>query len=79
MAKIPVGKITEKESQKLSNLEAILHKRIIGQDEAITQISRAMRRSRSGIETGGERERAGLDAEPGRGRVLRAEVRIYIG
>ncbi|MBI2327613.1 ATP-dependent Clp protease ATP-binding subunit [Candidatus Curtissbacteria bacterium] len=52
IAKIPVGKITEKESEKLTNLEAILHKRVIGQDEAIIQIARALRRARAGIEVG---------------------------
>jgi len=50
--KTPVGKITENEAQKLKNLETILHKRIIGQDEAITEIASSMRRARAEIETG---------------------------
>jgi len=50
--KTPIGKITESESQKLKNLEALLHKRIINQNEAIEEIARAMRRARTEIETG---------------------------
>lgn len=48
----PVGKITETESGKLKNLEAILHKRIVGQDEAVLEIARAMRRARAEVEVG---------------------------
>ena len=47
--KIPIEKITEKESDKLLKLEEILHKRVIGQDEAIKSLSRAVRRARVGI------------------------------
>ena len=47
--KIPVEKLTEKESEKLLNLENILHKRVIGQDDAVKSISRAVRRARVGI------------------------------
>jgi ATP-dependent Clp protease ATP-binding subunit ClpA len=50
ISKIPIGKIKESEKEKLKDLESFLHKRIVGQDEAITEISRAMRRARSGIE-----------------------------
>lgn len=46
---IPVEKLTEKESQKLLKLESILHKRVIGQDEAVKSISRAVRRARVGL------------------------------
>jgi len=46
---IPLTKINTTETQKLLNLEAELHKRIIGQDEAIKAISSAIRRARSGI------------------------------
>jgi ATP-dependent Clp protease ATP-binding subunit ClpC len=46
---IPVEKLTEKESQKLLKLEEILHKRIVGQDEAVKSISRAVRRARVGL------------------------------
>ncbi len=46
---IPVTKITEQESQKLLNAEVELHKRIVGQDEAIRVISNAIRRSRTGL------------------------------
>lgn len=47
--KIPVQKITEEEAQKLINLENKLHKRIIGQHEAIVSLSRAIRRNRLGF------------------------------
>ena len=50
--KTPVGKISESEAQKLKDLEILLHKRIIGQDEAIVEIARAMRRARAEIKTG---------------------------
>ena len=43
--KIPVTKITEAETQKLLNLESNLHKRIIGQDEAVAAVARAIRRA----------------------------------
>jgi ATP-dependent Clp protease ATP-binding subunit ClpC len=46
---IPVFKLTETESTKLLNMEEELHKRVIGQDEAIKTVSRAIRRSRSGL------------------------------
>ncbi len=49
--KIPVKKITEEETQKLLNLEQNLHKRVIGQDEAIKSVSRAIRRNRAGLKT----------------------------
>lgn len=42
---IPVSKLTESESQKLMNFENILHKRVIGQDDAVGAVSRAIRRS----------------------------------
>ncbi|MBR0576342.1 ATP-dependent Clp protease ATP-binding subunit [Proteiniclasticum sp. BAD-10] len=47
--KVPVKKLTEKESEKLLNLEQILHERVIGQDEAVSSISRAVRRARVGL------------------------------
>mgnify|MGYP001072415990 CR=1 FL=1 len=46
---IPVFKLTQAESKKLLNMEAELHKRIIGQDEAASAIARALRRSRADI------------------------------
>jgi len=46
---IPVSRITEDESQRLVNLESILHQRVIGQEEAITSVSRAIRRARAGL------------------------------
>jgi len=47
--KVPVKKLTEKESEKLLNLESILHERVVGQDEAVSSISRAVRRARVGL------------------------------
>ena len=49
--KIPVKKITEAETQKLLNLETNLHKRIIGQDEAVSSVARAIRRNRAGLQS----------------------------
>ena len=49
--KIPVKKITEAETQKLLNLEDNLHKRIIGQNEAVEAVSRAIRRNRAGLKS----------------------------
>ena len=49
--KIPVKKITEEETLKLLNLEKNLHKRIIGQDEAVNSVARAIRRNRAGLKS----------------------------
>ena len=49
--KIPVSKITEEETQKLLNLETNLHKKIIGQEEAVSAVSRAIRRNRAGLKS----------------------------
>ena len=46
---IPVSKLAEGEREKLMNLENILHKRVIGQDEAVNKVSDAILRSRAGI------------------------------
>ncbi len=46
---IPVTKLVESEMQKLVNMEDILHKRLIGQDEAVITVSDAIRRARSGL------------------------------
>lgn len=47
--KIPLEKLTSTETDKLLNLENILHKRVIGQDEAVVAIAKAIRRSRAGL------------------------------
>ncbi|MGN1145168.1 MAG: ATP-dependent Clp protease ATP-binding subunit [Acetatifactor sp.] len=47
--KIPVQKLAEKESERLLKLESILHKRVIGQEEAVTAVAKAMRRGRVGL------------------------------
>ena len=49
MTGIPVSRLVEAETQKLFRMEDELHKRIIGQHEAIVAISKAVRRSRSGL------------------------------
>ncbi len=47
--KIPASKISETEAEKLLNLENNLHKRLVGQDEAVTAVSNAIRRNRAGL------------------------------
>ena len=46
---VPVSSLTEAETSKLLRMEEVLHERIIGQDEAVTALSKAIRRSRSGL------------------------------
>ena len=47
--KSPVKKLAEEESERLKNLESILHQRVIGQEEAVTAVSKAIRRGRVGL------------------------------
>ena len=47
--RIPLTKITQEESEKLMRLEADLHKRIIGQNEAVSAVAKAIRRARAGL------------------------------
>ena len=47
---IPVKKMTEGESERLMRLEEILHQRVVGQDEAISAVCRAIRRARAGLQ-----------------------------
>jgi ATP-dependent Clp protease ATP-binding subunit ClpC len=49
MTGIPLSKIEEAESQRLLNMEEELHKRVVGQEEAIAVVTRAIRRSRAGL------------------------------
>ncbi|OEF96386.1 ATP-dependent Clp protease ATP-binding subunit ClpC [Vulcanibacillus modesticaldus] len=46
---IPVNKLAEEETERLINMEEILHKRVIGQEEAVKAVSRAIRRARAGL------------------------------
>lgn len=46
---IPVNRLVESEMQKLLRMEDVLHKRLIGQDEAVETVSDAIRRARSGL------------------------------
>ena len=48
--KIPVSKLNEKEADRLLKLESILHKRVIGQSEAVTALAKSMRRGRVGLQ-----------------------------
>ena len=50
---VPVQKLTEKESEKLLNMEQTLHTRLIGQDEAVRAVSKAIRRARVGLKNPG--------------------------
>jgi len=47
---VPVKKMTEDESQRLLHMEELLHKRVVGQEEAISAVSRALRRARAGLQ-----------------------------
>ena len=51
--RIPVKKLAEEESERLRNLEGILHERVVGQEEAVTAISKAIRRGRVGLKDPG--------------------------
>ncbi len=51
--KIPVNKLSESEASRLRNLEQTLHKRVIGQDEAVDAVARAVRRGRVGLKEAG--------------------------
>ncbi|MCH5165185.1 MAG: ATP-dependent Clp protease ATP-binding subunit [Clostridiales bacterium] len=49
--KIPVSKLTETESERLKNMESLLHKRVIGQDKAVEAVAKAIRRARAGLKS----------------------------
>ena len=49
--KIPVTKLTESESERLRNMEDILHKRVIGQHKAVEAVAKAIRRARAGLKS----------------------------
>jgi ATP-dependent Clp protease ATP-binding subunit ClpC len=46
---IPAAKLTQNESERLLNLEAVLHEKVVGQDEAVRAVARAIRRARAGL------------------------------
>jgi ATP-dependent Clp protease ATP-binding subunit ClpC len=46
---IPVTKLAEEETQRLAKLEDVLHRRVIGQDEAVKAVAKAVRRARVGL------------------------------
>ena len=47
--KIPVQKLTESDTERLRHLESVLHKRVVGQDEAVTAVAKAVKRGRVGL------------------------------
>ncbi len=47
--RIPIEKLAETEAKRLTNLEKILHKRVVGQEEAVTAVAKAVRRGRAGL------------------------------
>lgn len=47
--KIPVQKLTESDTERLRHLETVLHKRVVGQDEAVTAVAKAVKRGRVGL------------------------------
>ena len=51
---VPVVKLTEEESDRLMHLEEELHRRIVGQDEAVTAVAKAIRRARAGLKDAGK-------------------------
>ncbi len=46
---VPLAQVAEEESERLVNLEEVLHRRVIGQDEAVTTVAQAVRRARAGL------------------------------
>ncbi len=49
MAGVPVSRLTKDESERLLNLEETLHNRVIGQEEAVDAVAKAIRRARAGL------------------------------
>lgn len=80
--KTPVGKITQTEAKKLTDLEQILHKRIVGQAEAIEEISRAMRRARADLKKSARPMGSFLFLGPtgvGKTETAKALAQVYFG
>ncbi len=80
--KTPVGKISQTEAQKLTDLEQILHKRIVGQNEAIDQISKAMRRARAEFKNSNKPMGSFLFLGPtgvGKTETAKALAQVYFG
>lgn len=82
LAKVPVGDLHATEKDRLINLETVLHGRVIGQDEAITAIASAMRRARSGLNSGSRPIGSFLFLGPtgvGKTETARALAEAYFG
>ena len=80
--KTPVGKISQTEAQKLTDLEQILHKRIVGQNEAIDQIAKAMRRARAELKESKKPMGSFLFLGPtgvGKTETAKALAQVYFG
>jgi len=79
---VNLGSISEDESKKLSNLEEIMHKRVIGQNEAIDAVADALRRSRTGLSSGGKPTASFLFFGPtgvGKTEVAKTVAETYFG
>lgn len=82
IAKVPVGSVAASEKDKLLHLEQALHERVIGQDEAISAISSALRRARSGLASGSRPIGSFLFLGPtgvGKTETARALASVYYG
>lgn len=80
--KLPLGEITNVEKVQLEDLEATLHKRVIGQDLAVTAISQALRRKRAGVRTGKSPIGTFLFVGPtgvGKTETAKALAQVYFG
>src|SRR3989338_7857803 len=79
---LPVGEMEADESKKLSNLEAELHKRLIDQEAAVSAVSNALRRSRTGLAATGKPIGSFLFLGPtgvGKTETAKALAEIYFG
>lgn len=82
LAKVPLGEVSQKESDKLLHLEEKLHLRVIGQDEAVKAVSDALRRSRAGLKAQNRPIAAFLFLGPtgvGKTELARALAQTYFG
>ncbi|WVZ57305.1 hypothetical protein U9M48_007706 [Paspalum notatum var. saurae] len=79
---VPVQKLAADETNRLLNMEETLHKRVVGQDEAVTAISRAIRRARAGLSEPGRPVGSFLFAGPtgvGKTELAKAVAAFYYG
>lgn len=82
LSKVPLGEVSQKESDKLLHLEEKLHQRVIGQDEAVKAVSDALRRSRAGLKAQNKPIAAFLFLGPtgvGKTELAKALAQTYFG